>query len=317
MATLTLTQASAGAPTLSGTNGALCAVLDWALVQNGWAIEYTATNKRIYRAGTGNRRRLFVAHDSTLSGSAALAVLRGCEDATAANEANLTDPFPTVAQLSNANSNVAVSNAANATARDYVITVSPTHVIFSCSTQSTASNAWDTFIFGDLAGTEAGDTWATVMMVGASTAFNATTARAVSKAGGPGISPSTAVYLCRSIDGSIKSTYANIHQFGANSTIGGLSGATTARAGYGNRVLRQRAAVNCAGSSTAVSGALHVYQRGWIPNFWVPLHSAIGTLTGDDTFGDTAYHASAVFRPVIAGSGVWHILETSDTWSLP
>ena len=116
-----LTESSPGAPALSGTNGTLCNVLDWALPQKGWAIEYTATNNRIYRPGAGNRNRLFVSHDSTVSSDPRLATVRGCENASAANVSSLVAPFPTTTQLANTHSTVSVSNVSSTLARPYRI----------------------------------------------------------------------------------------------------------------------------------------------------------------------------------------------------
>lgn len=57
----------ASAPTLSGQSGSLVAVLTACLVDGygakaaaGWALEFTATNKGVYRAASGNRFRLRV-----------------------------------------------------------------------------------------------------------------------------------------------------------------------------------------------------------------------------------------------------------------
>ena len=155
-----LTQASPGAPNLTGQDNSLCTVLDWALPQKGWAIEYTATNARVYRPGVGNRRRLFVAHDSALSGDSRGAVIRGAEDASAATIAELSGPFPTVAQVANNLANIKLSNTNNSDARPFRIVLSDTFLLFAASTISSSVAEWDFFFFGDLTGVEPGDTWA-------------------------------------------------------------------------------------------------------------------------------------------------------------
>ena len=98
MSIIHLTEASSGAPRNSGTNGDLCVLLDWALVTNGgWSIVQTAANARVYKPIGGNGFLLYVNHDSAVSGAAQLATVRGCESATAASEAGLVSPFPTIA----------------------------------------------------------------------------------------------------------------------------------------------------------------------------------------------------------------------------
>lgn len=314
-----LTEASSGAPTLSGTNGTLCAVLDWALPQKGWTIEYTATNMRVYRPPSGNRFRLFVAHDSATTGDARLALLRGCESATAASLAGITDPFPTVAQVPNNQSTVLVSTTASAVARGYRIIVSPTFLVLATDCASATAASWDLAMFGDLAGTESADSYATICLVGESSSTTSITARGMGAVMGPNFS-SGKVYFCRSIDATVKSSRGCL--YGSSSTTAVTSfmntgGAPAMRSGYAGRINREKVGATCIGSANTTVGGPAVMKRGWIPNVWNPLHSNLGGVTTADDFTDTAYASGSSFTFAAASSSVACILETSDTWSPP
>lgn len=317
MATIILDQSSPGAPALSGTNGALCAVLDWALVQNGWAVEYTATNARVYRPGTGLRNRLHVRHDSAISGAATLATIRGCEAAASATA--ITDPFPLVSQVTDANSTVCVSNAAGATARPYIIILSPTFVLMAISTQSSNSQFWDFFVFGDVEPTFSEDAFNTIVGVGLNNSSTATSARLLGSSLS-GVPASGALFWCRTVDGSIKSSRGNFAGSSgtSNANFSSSDYPITARGGFMNRILREKVGAHCFGTaSTSPIGTMALSRRGWIPNLWNPLHSNIGSVSSDDTFQDTGYNASALFQIIPAISGRFAIIEKSDTWAAP
>lgn len=312
---LILTEASSGAPTLSGSNGTLCAVLDWALVKKGWAIEYSATNARVYRPGSGNRHRLFVAHDSSISGDARLATVRGCEGASSATIAGLVDPFPTVAQVANASSSFLVSTSSSTAARSYFIVVTATNVLIAVKAGDSNASNWDVFFFGDTYGAEAGDTYSSAIWVGGSGSTSAT-GRAMVGCAASGIAASK-IYWCRSIDGSVKSTTGCITTLASSGGLMSPTNGQPMRAVYGGRVVREKTAVSCTGSSSSSVGANSCYKRGWIPNLWMAIHSTIGSITSDDEFTDTAYASGSAFRVIPAMSTLACILEITDTWSPP
>lgn len=321
MATIFLTNSSPGAPTLNGVNGALCNVLDWALVQNGWSIEYTATNRRIYRAGTGLRHRIFVAHDSAVSGNVNSATVRGCENATAANESNLIDPFPTVAQVANGPSSWLITDAnVPTTARNYIIVVGTTFFIMFIKLGASTPQYWDMNFFGEMPKNFAADTWNTVITV----RNNTTIANSTGWIGGAVTSSrvfaSSLMYFARSIDGSVKSTRGSLVCLASSSGLGFISGLPAPRAGYGNTIVREKVALGCAGSTTTSSDtALLVNRRCWLPNIYNPMHSGSGTLDDTYTFVDSAYNPVASFQTIagLSGSSGMVILETTDTWSAP
>lgn len=62
----------AGAPTLNNVASSLIAVLDFALLSNGWAKEFSATNIAVYRAPSGNRKFYRVLDDNSQSVSSIL-----------------------------------------------------------------------------------------------------------------------------------------------------------------------------------------------------------------------------------------------------
>lgn len=314
MSTLTLTNASSGAPALSGTNGALNAVLDWALPQKGWAIEYTGTNARVYRAAAGNRHRLYVAHNSSVSGVATLATVRGCENASSVSD--LVDPFPTVAQQANGSSSVAVSSAASALARPYIIVLTDRFLLMAIATTGANNAGWDLFLFGDLAADPA-DTYATICLVG-TTSSTAATARSMANVMAGGLT-ATKVYWCRSIDGATKSTTGCLNGPSAtpNTSFCSVAGSPVMRAGYGNRIVREKVAATCMGAAAGSAGALAMYKRGWVPNLWNPIHIGIDTITSDDVFTDSAYDVDSLFVIAPASTGVACIVEISDTWAPP
>lgn len=310
MATIVITSTDAGAPTLSGTNGTLCTVLDWALVQNSWAIEYTASNARIYRAASGNRNRLHVRHDSAITSSAALALWRGCEGATAAS--TFTDPFPTVAQVADASCCVLCSASASGTARAYRMILTPDFVILAIDWNG--AGTWTISMFGDLAPAFSDDVYHTVCSADNNSSLN-TTNRLIQAT--TSTTPITAgkLYFTRSIDGAVKSTQAAMASSGT--ALGVVASSPAARGGFMNRVLREKVGASCMGTASGAASNMSLPRRGWIPNFCSGLHNGVGTLTSGDTFADTAYHASALFRPLPGAGTGWAILEESDTWSAP
>lgn len=304
---------------LSGTNGDLVGIMDIALVANGWSIEYSSGNARIYRPGSGNRFRLYMNDDSASSGAATMCLVRGCENASSASDAGLVDPFPLPALVANNLSNWTKSNLANTTARTFDIWVSPTWVIFSCNWNGTAQQYTFNF-FGDVGAALPGDSYNTICMVGNTTNAN------IQQGWGWGNTTNSstgALYLiwARSFDGTVKSTRGQTTW--VSTSVGALSAGSQAQAGPTGKVDRQKIPLQDMGNSTVGATfvpAIGLVTRGWMPNVWMPLHVGKGTLSGRDTFIDTGYNASADFSVVSKGSGVndaFFIIETTDTWSIP
>lgn len=313
MAVLILTNASSGATRNSGTNGDFTNLLRWALPQKSWAEEYGggSGNAAVFRAASGNRRRIHVNHDSATSGSACLAVFRGCEDATSST--SLTDAFPTVAQVANGSCNALISNTASTTDRQFYLFVDEKWFLYLSNFNGTS--AWDYVFFGDPPGAESGDTFATCIVQRSSSATSSSSA-GTWQGRTPASAPSTnSPYWCRDISGATKSTTGVLNTIVGNFGIGGVQ---PARGGYANRVRREKIGLGCSGSTNNTQNSMAIDRRGWLPQVWNPLHSTIGTLNDGDTMTDSAYNASASFRAInTAGIGAWALLETTATWAPP
>lgn len=319
MAIFNVTEATGGLPNsgrLSGTDGDLVGILDVALPLNGWAIEFSAGNVRVYRAATGNRFRLYVNDAAAVSGDARLAVVRGCENAGSATPAGITDPFPTVAKIADGSSNWIKSNQVNTTARNFNILVAPTWVAYFVNFQSSV-NVWDFGWFGDFSPTLSGDSYNTMCVV-----RNSSSPTVLSN-DLDGINTATGNLcwnICRSYDGTVKSTTGGVLAMVA-SKFGNITTAPQAQNGPSTGIDRFQAVTLDTGSTTtAMSASLGMPQRGYIPNFWVPLHSGRGSVNSRDTFTDTAYNPSSafmVFTVTNVGTGGFEIIQTTDDWIPP
>ena len=319
MAILHYTEATGGLPNsgrLSGTDGDLVGILDIALVANGWTIDFSTGNARIYRAASGNRFRLYVNDAAAISGDARLSVVRGCESASAASNAGIVDPFPTAAKIADGSSNWIKSTTASTTARNFDIFVAPTWVAYFINFGG-VTNIWDFGWFGDISPALSGDSYSTVCVV-RNVATTATISNSLDgTASGTG---NLSWNLCRSYDGTVKATTGGVWAQ-ISGKMGTISVAPQAQLGPSTGIDRFKAVTLDTGSATTSgSSTLALPQRGYIPNIWVPLHGGRGSVNSRDTFTDTSYNASSAFTlfcvAAAAGSG-FVIMETSDTWSPP
>lgn len=322
MAIVKVTEATVGAPNsgrISGTAGDLYAMLKYALPLNGWAIEYDDTINfgLVARPATGNRFRLFVLDNATASGDARLALVRGCENASAATTAGLTDPFPTVAKVADSSSNWLKSTTANTTARNFNIYVGPTWVLFFCNIGG-STNIWEMGLFGDWSPALSGDSYCTVCAI-----RNTTSTAAVSNGGVwgavNGIVGNTSYSFARDYSGTVKSTTAGINS--ASSNVFGLGGLTIAQGGPTTGIDRCRMVSMDTGTITSSpSSSLGLMQRAYVPNLWLPLHAGRGTVNSRDTFTDTAWNPGSTFCCFCnanSSSSGFVIVEETDTWSPP
>lgn len=311
MTIIRYTEATGGAPTVSGTNGALVAALDIALPLNGWAIEYTSGNGRIYRAATGNRFRVAVFDDSAVSGDARACVIRGCENATGATTGDLIGPFPLVAQVANNRQFILKSSTANGTARNYTIFVAETWFrIFINSTG--VANAWETFRFGDVANQYSGDAYATLC-----SSRNDTYTSVVNNAGYTFVTSSPS-FWCRSIDGSVKSSVAvpNVPSFSDSSfaVSGSINLLKAPFAGYGGTIDGDEISVYCYSNTSTTAGTLPIAKRGWIQNTYAPLHAGNTGVSSRKTWDNGA---GREFEAYAVAANNWLFVETTDTWVQP
>jgi hypothetical protein len=304
---------------LSGTNGDLVGILDVALPLNGWAIEYSTGNARIYRPGTGNRFRLYVNDDSAVSGDARLATVRGCENASAASNAGLVDPFPTSSQITDANSNWIKSSAANTTARNFDIWVGEDFVWYSPNIAGT-TNVWELLFFGDIAPALAGDSYNTLVTirngVSGTSATWANSGNLITNS----LNGSPACYLCRSYDGTVKSTRSGVMTVATQSGFGVFSPSINASLlGPTTGVDFQKVPLMDTGSNTAtVSATLCLPTRGWLPNILQPWNGGRGALNARDDLTSTPVMA---LGKIVAASnltaGSIAVIQESDDWTPP
>lgn len=317
MTLIVLTQASSGAPAMEGVNGSMNAVLNWALTHSSlgadaWAREFHngPTNESIFRAASGNRLRLYVRHDSSASGGARRCVIRGCESASAYNAR--TDEFPTSAQVADTSSNWLASSTADGTDRNYIVLVAPTWVALFVRYNGTL---WEMGFFGDVLGSESGDSYDTIAVVRNSTNEAAAVTASASVSNAPSSLAASPIFWARDISGAVKSTRGWFQTSG--SQLGAVANAPAMKGGYNNAVRREKIAIGCSGSSTTSVGSMTMMRRGWLPNIWQPLHSGLGGIPSEDTGTDTPYSASALFRILETISGSALIVEESDTYSAP
>jgi hypothetical protein len=311
MTVLLLTNDTVGAPALHGTNGRLNAVLDWALPQKSWAIEFSAANASVYRAASGNRHRLSVRHDSAVSGASSAAVVRGCEAASSA--ILLTDPFPTVAQFADTLALWLASELVTTAVRNYKVLVSETWFILMV--KHGTLDQWDTQFFGDVPKTHAEDTWNTICTT-RGTAGVAFSIGLGNETMNHVLSPGARIFWVRGIDGSSKSTRGGLTSTGT-AIAGAHSGFPIARSGYGNRVVREKMAVYDSGNPNVAASPLGIAKRGWLPNLWNILHSGLGGMTSSDTHTDTPYAPGSLFRVIPTFTSGAFLLEETDTWTPP
>jgi len=307
---LVLTNASPGATRNYGTNGDLCTLLDWALPQASWGIEYSSGNARVYRPSIGLRNRLHVNHDSATSGNAGLATVRGCESASSAT--TLVDPFPLVAQTANNLSTWNISNSTSTTDRPFRIYLSETFV-FYFSNYSGGADVWDMGFFGDAEGVLSSDVYNTVVSVRNNNA--ATTSAGLTQTMAASGNAGNNIFWARDITGATKSSRGIL--YGSGTTLSNVANTPVARGGYQNRIYREKIGLSDAASITTTASVLQLIKRGWLPNAWNPLHTGRGSVSDIDTFTDTAYDATASFRGATTVSANWIIMEETDTWSPP
>jgi hypothetical protein len=278
-----LTAASSGATRNSGTNGDLVALLDWALTSNSnWTQVYSDGGSPVKKAGwqpAGGGPILMVNHDSAVSGSAALATVRGCESQSGGT---MTDPFPTATQVTDGSCTWMVSNSANTTTRDFHIVVWETGIVYA-TRYSGASDTWEIAYFVQgiprYGASDATYNWicGTRGQTGVSAAMiHQTTSQLVSATQGN--------YAMRNIQGTIKSERGNLC---ANGTSLGLSASAPIIAGgYGSTIDRAKISFNGMASSTTTAGATTVLQRLIIPHLWSPVHSSNSGVSETDTIND-------------------------------
>lgn len=305
------------APVLSGTAGALTALLYACLVTGygsataaGWAREYTATNKAVFRAATGNRYRLRV--DDT-----------GTQEARAVGYETMSDvdtgvnAFPTSGQVTGGLF-IRKSNTADSTGRPWVLIATGTAFYFlphaaSSDWLAPLSNDYQylsgQFFFGDITSFKAGDAYNT-MIIGAEATGGSL--------GRMGVVVSQNTIAVSSIGHYMPRQY---YQSGNSIQVAlyppmSFYGPTTMGLAGGNY-------------PDPISGAMHLsplyviesgpssqgYFRGVLPGLWMPCHTLAGA-HGDQIAGSGESSGKTFLLANVANTGTLGrgAFEISDTW---
>ncbi|TAA42932.1 hypothetical protein EAT51_04330 [Pseudoxanthomonas winnipegensis] len=311
MAWTKISSTDSGAPQALSVNGSLNSILRYALNILGWATEYGTTgNASVFRAAAGNRLRLHVRHDSSVSGDPALAYVRGAHTATSATA--IGSPFPTATQVPNANSNWRCGVPGDATtAVPWVIYGNDR---FFYLMMWDPNYKWDIFYFGDLPSDYATG-YETVVCVRNSNSPYGSPSMGASGYAYPAYDYCN--YWARGINATSISMMGSRQFSSAGSAMGRIPSTPVMRGGYQNRLMREKVAMSDFGSGTTTYGVLSINRRGWLPNLWNPIHNDIGgSVVDQDTFTDTVYNASAIFRIYDSSVGLL-IMEETDTWVKP
>lgn len=277
--------------TITGQAGTLITVLDAILVTGeGWTKTYSGTNKAVYTQASGNGFCFRVLDDGSGAGSTREAEVRAAESASDVD--TLVDPFPTVAQVSNANCTWRKSNTTDATTRNYwcVADGNCFHLIINFD----GSTASDMYSFGDTEPHYTGDGYNTFMTTRVASNSNSNSliqTNIQNVITGSGFT--CRVFFARSADGLVKSDYG--YWVGAGQNIGNN--------GFGNPTYpstpTNKMHLTFINSASAYSNSTTASQagamlRGVIPHVLEPLlGNNTGTLANADTFQDSSYDATA------------------------
>lgn len=276
--------------TITGQAGSLITVLDAILVTGeGWTKTYSGTNKAVYTQADGNGFCFRVLDDASGAGAGREAEVRGAESATDVD--TLVDPFPTVAQVSNANCTWRKSSTNDATTRTYhcVADGNCFHLLMIGG-----SGEGDLHSFGDTEPYYSGDGYNTFITT--RNASNSTSNALIHSSVQMWLTNSSftaRTYFARSADGLVKSDYG--YWVVKNNALGN-SGATNPAYPCTPTNKLHFTTIDSASSysNTTTAGQAGAMFRGAIPHLFDPiLGNATGTLANGDTFEDSSYESTA------------------------
>lgn len=305
------------APVLNGTAGSFSALLYACLVTgygsqsaSGWAREFTATNKSVFRAATGNRFRLRVDDTGTQE-----ARMVGYEVMTDVDTG--TSPFPTSGQVTGGLF-VRKSNTADATSRPWVLIATGTAFYFlphslSSDWLATLTNDYQYLsgqcFFGDVLSFKSGDTFNS-MIIGAEV-----TGASAGRLG-----------LCIGQSSASQSSIGHYMPRQYYQSGGAIQvGLYQAMSYYGPGIIGSAGGVY----PDPISGAMHLspmyiiengpsnvgYVRGVLPGLWGPCHALPGShgdqISGSGESSGKTFLMANVSSSTSLGRGAF---EISDTW---
>lgn len=329
----------ASAPTLTGENGSLIAVLDAVLVDGygskagaGWSKAYSATNKAVYQSARG--RVLHVMDDGSRIDSR-FARISGAASATGPELSDLVDVHPSGSNIAS----WAKSFTATSAARPWKILATANQVLILVSTRNQGDDpVWTPYFAGYLINSIAGDTGAFIVSGYYSTA----------NAGTSDVSFTALLYfyynnsvsatsgaptgIAVSSDGSssaINAGYLVLPPEGITGTFASLSGAETSNVEYPSK-----------SQGSLGASPIYVFEiqavnnlRGQIPGLYRPLQkitinnsttpaSPFTPFTMDIGFGErtyrwfptTTYFGTQTLAATINGG---LLLDINSDWDLP
>jgi hypothetical protein len=307
------------APVLNGNAGSLCTVLDAILVNGygaksaaGWAIEFTGTNKRIYRPPSGALRGRYRIQDDAPRAApfndGREARMKGSEAASAID--TQTNLFPTVAQFTNGLF-LRKSATADATARPWVCIADARTMYFYAYTGDYTGYAG--FMMGEYYSLKSSSDAFNGMVIGRTIEqIAATPVPLATQEGIHVLSAVTALSLGHFVprdSSEVSASAVNVGKHGnaAHSAIT-LVGLTQYPNPVDAGLYLSQVWLHEPGANAAIRGRL----RG----FWHFLHPVGSDVNDGDTWSGSGPLAGKTFmaiKPTPDGLGVI-VMETSDTW---
>lgn len=319
MAVTVYKSSDASAPALTGTAGALSAVIYACLVTGygsqsaaGWAREYTGTNKAVFRAASGNRLHLRV--DDTGSTEARIV---GYETMTDVDTGS--NPFPTAAQISGGLF-VRKSNTADATNRPWLL-IANDRIFYMLIDSGTSGTDWTVapvaaglsgcFGYGEfLSYKSTTDSYNTIIFGAVVTGVSV--GRFAEHAPQNTYSANTGHYLARNVVATVGAVTCAKSMALGQSIGAGAMGASSNWGPYpdpvtGGLLISPMLVCEAATSGWSV--------RGLLPGLWAPMHTNPGSHS--DTFSGSGVTAGKTFllANVASATALGRcVFESSNTW---
>lgn len=313
MTVTVLTEASAGAPSLTGQAGSLISVLDYCLVTTlGWTKPYSSgTTIASYRQPAGSNQFYLRVDDTGTTG----ARVRGFETMSSHTPGSDTGGFPLDAQQSGG-AYLYKSSTANSTARPWTFVSDGKcfHLFLAVDTGTGArtSGTWYHYFFGDIYSYKSGDVYNTLLVADMGATASVGTAAGNLFSSHYGYVTSTGVWAPR-----------------AHTQIGS---AIVASKFFDAAGFADITAANTMGTSQGlaypapIDGGLHLSKvwvgetagrRGVLPGLWALLHVDSGSIVNLDTFSGSGDLSGKSFQYLRLGGGAARLaIETSNTWSI-
>jgi hypothetical protein len=302
-----VTSSDVGAPVLTGQDGSGLALLHYLIVTvlGGTRDYYDAsTHQAVWTLPGGEM--LYCGDAAAISGASNRMTVRGCEAASGYTYSDLTNPFPLVAQVTDAFSNWLKSSTANATARPWLAIVSDSYI--ELLTDPASNGLWAPTYFGRLLPRDPADVYAVAIAVRGGTNTAASQGWGVSAAA----SGTNTAFFQRSVDGLTPSTTAGVVSI---SNIGAVQNAPTLSAGLAGEIHHMPAWLTCSGAQTTTAEPSRSrIMRAAIPNVRLALHSGLGAYSTADTFTDGNYAPGCVLRPMYWATNGGIIVQLTNDW---